>query len=144
MPEDDSQRLFAAICRLQKNSSRLHHLSDLSPSEFMVFNHVYRLQGDQGVRASNLSTHTRLSRSSISHLLRSLEAKGLTERTTCHEDRRAVYVRATENGCELYGAMTAKIKSYTEEVLRRMGHEKAEQLIALLNELADTLSDVLQ
>lgn len=142
MEKNDRQQLYAAVCRVRKSTNGFRHLIDLTPGEFMVFNHVMCMQSQKGARASELSQHLKISRPGISHLLRNLERKGLIERRTSMEDRRAVYVHITDNGREFYRSMISSISKYMDHVVEKMGHQKIEQLTVLLNELADAVNAV--
>lgn len=141
MPENDRELLFSAAHRVGKISGKLHHQADLTPSEMMVFHHVKCRQKGEGVRVSELGRHLGISRPGISHLLTSLEDKGLIERVTSHKDRRAVYVHLSECGLERYESINAQMMGCVDRVMLRMGHEKAVQLTILLNELADIMEE---
>ena len=140
MSNSNRQRLFAAACRLHSESRRLAHgLSGVTAGEFMVLLHIQRMQGENGVRVSELSHHLRMSRPAISQILRSLEQKQLIVRETSKQDRRAVLVRMTEEGCARYRELTGRLTVRMDHVLEHFGSEKTEQLISLLNELTGIL-----
>ncbi|WOC33161.1 MULTISPECIES: MarR family winged helix-turn-helix transcriptional regulator [Caproicibacterium] len=144
MPESDRERLFAAARRVGKISGKLHHQADLTPSEMMVFHHVKHRQNGEGVRASELGQRLGISRSGISHLLTTLEEKGLIERVNSRTDRRAVYVRLSACGLERYQSMNAELTACVDRVMLRMGHEQVLQLTVLLNELADIMQEEIE
>ncbi|ARP50806.1 MULTISPECIES: MarR family winged helix-turn-helix transcriptional regulator [Caproicibacterium] len=136
-------RLFAAASRVRKTSGRMHRLSGITPGEWFVLCHLLHLQQEHDVRASDLGRQIHMSRSAISQMLRSLEQKGLIERTNSERDRRVVYVRMTDSGRDRYQELTAVMAEKMDRVLGSLGEEKEEQLTSLLNELADAMQDEL-
>ena len=144
MSESDRDLLFVAAHRVGTLSGKLYHQADLTHSEMMLFHHVKRMQGSEGVRASELGRHLGISRPGTSHLLTALENKGLIERVTSKKDRRAVYVRLTDCGLERYQSMNAELTACVDRVMLRMGHEQVLQLTVLLNELADIMQEEIE
>ena len=141
MSESDRELLFVAAHRVGTLSGKLYHQADLTHREMMLFHHVKRMQGSEGIRASELGRHLGISRPGTSHLLTALENKGLIERVTSKKDRRAVYVRLTDCGLERYQSMNAQIMECVDRVMVRLGHDKTSQLTILLNELAEIMEE---
>jgi DNA-binding MarR family transcriptional regulator len=74
---------------------------DISSSEFEVLEQLTEAT-DCTVRMSDLATHVHLSQSALSRLVGRLERDGLAQRTMCTDDRRSIFVAATEKGRALY------------------------------------------
>lgn len=68
----------------------------------------------------------------ITRLLNRLEDRGLVERTRAKHDRRVIYGRISAAGLRLLREMDGPIDKHGREILRHVGQEKLNQLIALL------------
>lgn len=74
--------------------------------------------------------------SDVSRIIDRMVAKGLVERTTCPEDRRAVNVLLTEKGFDLLGK-TESAASQIDEKLQSLSSVEFEQLNGLLDKLRE-------
>lgn len=139
MENEQARRFLGAMCRLRADACALPHIQGLTTGEFIMLNHIIRLQGDVGLRASELGRHLRISRPGVSQMLKSLDGKGFIQRVQSKEDRRAVYVRMTAAGEARYNQMTSGMRTQMRLIFERLGPQKVEQMIGLLNELSDVL-----
>lgn len=72
---------------------------------------------------------------SLTRILQKLEHKGMIRRRPDPDDGRRQIVEITPEGAELIAANLADAVALMEQVRRRMGAERYEELLDLLNEL---------
>ena len=112
---------------------------------YMMLFDIQRIQshGDErGVKVSDLAARGGVSVPAVSQTLRSLEQKGLVERTLSQEDRRVVYVRLTAEGERMLDQATERFSGRLDELLRRLGSEDTEQLLRILGRLDAIIQDM--
>lgn len=95
-----------------------------------------------GVRISTISRQTGMSMPAVSQIVNTLEDKGVLERLTDKRDRRAVYVRPTSKGQTMVEERMRWYADLMKEVEEEFGVEKSEQLMDLLQALAQVVERV--
>ena len=94
------QRHAAVSCALEKALQDQH---GIGLSEFETLDGLVDAACGK-YRMSDLAGDTYLSQSALSRTVARLEGDGLVERSSCADDRRAVWVRLTEKGRALHDA----------------------------------------
>lgn len=124
------------------NSSRIFFSRwDLSPSQFNVLN----LLRDHaaGLSQTQLSHELLTHRSNVTGLVDRLEERGLLERHSVPDDRRAYRVALTEAGRKLLREILPVFYQASEEVWSPMSAKRAKELVAELdaiNTQAETIA----
>lgn len=131
----DNQRLAAA------HASPGH----LSFNEAMVCGLLAQAQA-QGRRltASGLCRQTRILKSQMNAILRSLEHKGAISRCKSQSDRRQVELELLPEGAALYQAGHQRVCAMAERLIAEMGRERVETLIPLLRQAANIFDTIQQ
>ena len=107
----------------------LSHAYGLSVGEAPVLEHL----STQGASSpSDLASGLGYTRSRMSRILDSLQAKGYVERTTDERDRRRVIVRATQKGCSHSARRRSEGVSELAETLEGMGEHDVSELVRVL------------
>ena len=89
-------RYHHTSCALERELQAQH---DLSVSEFEILQQLVDTGGECGsVRMTELADHVHLSQSALSRLVSRLQADSLVERSTCTDDRRAIFLNITPAG----------------------------------------------
>ena len=88
--------------------------------------------------ASELCAETRILKSQMNAILRSLEEQGVIARQRSQEDRRRVELQLLPAGLERYRASHQKALNTVDRLIGGMGEDKARQLLPLLRRAADT------
>ena len=74
---------------------------------------------------------------SLTRILQKLEDKGLISRTRDEQDRRRQIITVTSEGSQIIAANMDTSRRILTDLRAKLGDEKHETLIALLNELTD-------
>lgn len=87
--------------------------------------------------ASELCARTRILKSQMNAILRSLEEQGVIARRRSREDRRRVELQLLPAGLERYRASHQKALNTVDRLIGGMGEDEARQLLPLLRRAAD-------
>ncbi|MDE7053482.1 MAG: MarR family transcriptional regulator [Oscillospiraceae bacterium] len=127
----DNQRLAAAHTSLSGKGP-------LPFNEAVVCGLLARAQGTGSVlTASDLCRHTRILKSQMNAILRSLEDKGAVERRHAETDRRRIELRLLPEGMALYQESHRHVQRLVGRLIHEMGEEKVCILLPLLRQAAD-------
>ncbi len=97
---------------------------------FDVMAALYRVE--TGLRMSDLSSVLRVSNGNVTGIVDRLVSDGLIVRVPVDNDRRAMIVRLTNAGRELFQRMAAKHESWVNEILGGLSTAEATRLMATL------------
>ena len=87
--------------------------------------------------ASELCARTRILKSQMNAILRSLESQGVIARQRSQTDRRQVELRLLPAGLERYRASHRQALDTVDRLISGMGEDAARQLLPLLRRAAD-------
>lgn len=87
--------------------------------------------------ASELCAETRILKSQMNAILRSLESQGVIARQRSQTDRRRVELRLLPAGLERYRASHRQALDTVDRLISGMGEDAARQLLPLLRRAAD-------
>ena len=124
---------------IEEQSARRLKPYDLTSQQFNI---LRILRGQKGKPASvKLLVERMLDKSSnASRLVDKLLEKGLVQRTTCPDDRRAVEVRITDSGLALLDTLDRQMDQ-EREIRKRFTAEEAAQLSSLLDKFRSALRE---
>ena len=88
------------------------------------------------VSVSDISNHLRVTSPSVTHLLNSLEEKGMVKRTQDELDRRSVNVELTEEGLAFILKAEKRMIDTFHGLIEYMGMEKSDELCNLIAEVS--------
>ena len=132
----DNQRLAVAGAASQ---------SRLPFNEALVCGLLFRAQAeDRRLTASDLCRQTRILKSQMNAILRSLERKGAIRRCPSQSDRRRVELELLPEGLSLYQEGHQRIQALADRLIDEMGREKVETLIPLLRQAANIFDTIQQ
>lgn len=94
--------------------------------------------------ASELCARTRILKSQMNAILRSLEAKGAISRRQSQADRRLVELRLLPGGLALYRESHRRSVSMAGRLIDEMGEERIRTLLPLLRQAADIFETIQQ
>ncbi|MDE7218808.1 MAG: MarR family transcriptional regulator [Oscillospiraceae bacterium] len=92
--------------------------------------------------ASDLCRQTRILKSQMNAILRSLEHKGVVSRQRSLTDRRLMELRLLPAGLALYRESHRRSIAIVDRLIDKMGEEQARALLPLLRQVADTFETI--
>ena len=108
-------RRFFQICTAAAAASVQD--ADLTPLEFAVMAYINKLVGEPDIDQSSLAARLGIDRNNTRLLVDRLESRGLLERRTNGEDRRAWLLRLTPRGEKLHGRLYPKAFAGQQRIL---------------------------
>ena len=93
--------------------------------------------------ASELCAESRILKSQMTAILRSLEGKGVIARERSQTDRRCIELRLLPEGCSRYADGHRRALELVDRLIGAMGEEKVRTLIPLLHQVVDAF-DLIQ
>lgn len=109
---------------------KLREEFDSTLPRFDVMAALYRVGA--GLRMSDLSSELRVSNGNVTGIVDRLVTDGLIVRVPVDNDRRAMTVRLTNVGRELFRRMAAKHESWVNEILGGLSTAEATRLMSTL------------
>lgn len=94
------------------------------------------------VSVSDISNFLRVTSPSVTHLLNSLEQKGIVVRTQDELDRRSVRVELTEEGQKIIAKNNERMDKSFYGLMEQLGPEKSEQFYELFSEVVRYFNQV--
>lgn len=143
------RELIRAIHRLGRIHPR-RLCCDITQMEFMLLETIRQLNlntdsdDEEGIPVSELARWLNLAGPAVSRWLRSLERKGLIVRSVRLSDRRSTGVRLTDAGELLLQREKQHFNVFTARIVEEMGQEDVQQMIVLLNRMAEIMQNELQ
>jgi DNA-binding MarR family transcriptional regulator len=110
---------------------------DIRPAHMAIFQNL----GPEGARIGELAERAKLTNQSVGYLVDYLEQHGYVERRPDPANRRATLVCFTDRGWDEADACARILDHLNEELTRRLGPDKLQQLQALLAEATEALRD---
>lgn len=146
---DDNELLPIDLLRVSHRFRKLHTMDafdEMSKGAFFMLEVLHRHQKahpeSEGMYASDLAAHMRMSPPGVSRSLKPLEAAGYIRRSVDLEDRRNTYIALTDEGEAIRKRKKQEVLSFVKQVFEKMGEDNMRQLITLWNLLADTMEAV--
>jgi len=135
----EAARLFSEVEKTLKHSMRKTFEDvGLTMPQCLVIGTLIK-SGE--MKISELSNKVKLSNSTVSGIVDRLENQGLVVRTRSEEDRRKVYVKATQKVEEIYKGIHKKVEKSLEGLLSSGTEEEVEKIIEGLNTLNRILNN---
>ena len=97
---------------------------------------------DGSMTASELCRQTRILKSQMNAILRSLERKGLISRQRSRTDRRQVELRLLPEGMARFQEGHRQSVAIVDQLISEMGEEKVRLLLPLLRQAADIFENM--
>ena len=105
---------------------------DISPGLFAV---LVLIEGNPGLKQSELAKAVHLDRSSVVSVVDNLERRGLVERHAVANDRRSNALRLTASGAALLKKLKRRVADHEKRLARELDAGERAQLVALLQRI---------
>ena len=142
-----NERLLGAWLKISTiiNNSRL--VSEMSYNESLICNILYRNaieHPDQLLTATDLCAETRILKSQMNRILTQLEEKKLIIRERSSEDKRKFFLRLTTDESNTYIKQHTQILDLLDNIIEKIGKEKALEIIQSLNGISDVACEIIK
>lgn len=144
--ESLEEALLDSWLRLCTNVSARKIMSDMPYNESRICNILYNSQQtdpDHALTATDLCRETRMLKSQMNRTLNSMEAKGLILRTRCTEDKRKVFITLNPEQSRIYKKQHLKVLCFINQLVDKIGKEKAVEALELFHQIADSAEDMI-
>jgi len=108
---------------------------DIRPAHMAIFQNL----GPEGARIGELAERAKLTNQSVGYLVDYLEDRGYVQRRPDPTNRRATLVCFTERGWDEADACARILGDLDQELAKRVGAERVQQLQSLLVEVTNAL-----
>lgn len=109
-------------------------------SDVSVWRTLSILSELSGLTITDLSRHTQIERTALSHLLTSMEAQDLVQRRTREGDRRIIEVHILEKGRETFRQMLPIRRAVFRRATAGIAPSELEAMMRTLHQLVDNLN----
>lgn len=137
------QELGNSIRTLKNLGWQKGSIHGLRRSEFMLLANLnsYGENSHEGVKVSLLSKRMDITPAAVTHLINSLEERGLVERLVEPKDRRLVLVKMTDKGTGFVEKVKAEHFRELNELVNFLGERDSEELIRILSSVSGFLKE---
>ncbi len=134
---DCLDRLKEEFHRLMRETKKINRMVALKPGERLVMEVLVKKAEGKELTPSQISSEIGLPLPNLSPVLRNLEQMGYLYRRHGSEDRRNIYLCATQDGAAAFEQSDQKIREIHQGLLEQMSAEDANKLLQLLKQMAD-------
>ena len=141
---ETERALFRALHQFGRlNTGQLIEMEGLTQGEFfgLAMLHEHLKEHPEGMHVRELAGKARVSPPRVSRMLRDMEEKNLIERRIDRDDRRNTYIVLTETGEAARQRTTARLSTFLDRVVDRMGLENVQTMIDLWNQFSGIVED---
>lgn len=142
-----NEKVLDAWLRLSTTICNERIVSDMPYNETLICNTLYqsaRECPEKKLTATELCAKLKMLKSQMNRTLNSMEAKGLIFRERSASDKRQVYVGLNMENFGIYWRQHEKILDFVGSLLEKMGKEKADEIIKVLNLITDSAKEVME
>ena len=98
---------------------------------------------EEKITATDLCEKTNMKKSLMNRTLNSLEEKGLIFRKRSEKDKRQVFVSMNMENAEVYERQHKNILRVVDEIVEKVGKEKADEIISLFTLISNKAKEVI-
>lgn len=142
-----NEKLLDAWLKLTTAIVNERLVSDLPYNESVICNILYknyRKTPDCPVTATDLCQKMKMQKSQMNRTLSSMEEKQLIRRERSLTDRRQVLVRLNMDQLEVYQRQHERILELIGRLLERIGPEKADDIVDMFTQIANTAEEIIK
>ncbi|MFP6855137.1 MAG: MarR family transcriptional regulator [Opitutales bacterium] len=144
-PKNDEKRfpvlLRSAWLGLNKSFRRRLVEHGLTPAQFIALRWLMESH-PSGISQSDLARLSSSNANNVADLVARMEAEGLLVRTKNETDGRLKVLSLTSKGRNIYNSARKTAVTLQQEVLSKLGDDERETFLALLDRVAEGLSDL--
>lgn len=144
MNDDLLAKYLSSMIRFKQVGLRFPSECDIQWSELLIMEKIcsdYDCSGEC-INVSEIHESMYISKPAVSQTLNNLEKKGYISREIDPSDRRKISVHSTPEGQEVLGRSADNYNEKIQLLFEQFGKEDMEQLLRLLNKLADVMDEM--
>jgi MarR family transcriptional regulator, organic hydroperoxide resistance regulator len=121
--------------------SKMYNLKAMQHDISQVIGYVLINIEKEGTPVSRLADLLGVESTSLSRLLKSMEKKGLIERTTCEDDKRVMRVYLTNEGVRKRKKAREIILTFNEKLAQRLSEPEKENFLKIFNHVKELIQE---
>ena len=141
-----NEKVLSAWLKLSTAICNERIVSELPYNESLVCGILHENAVDhpeEKITATDLCEKTNMQKSLMNRTLNSLEEKGLIFRKRSEKDKRQVFVSMNMENAEVYERQHKNILRVVEEIVEKVGKEKADEIISLFTLISNKAKEVI-
>jgi len=144
MDAELKKEFMQILFRFKKAGPDFSTSSDVNMTELFVMAGISNKMffKDNSVDLTEIQNLTHITKAAISQIFTSLDKRGYVIRETDRSNRRRITVELTAEGERVLAQAQSRADRMLEQILSRLGEEKAWQFISLLNEVSDIADEL--
>ncbi len=140
-----NEKLLNAWLRLSSSICNERIVSELPYNESLVCGILHENateNPEEKITATDLCEKTNIRKSQMNRILNTLEEKGLIRRIRSEKDKRQVFVSMNMENAEVYERQHKKVLGIVDQIIEKVGKEKAEEIIQLFTLISSKAREV--
>ena len=141
-----NEKVLSAWLKLSTAICNERIVSELPYNESLVCGILHENAVDhpeEKITATDLCEKTNMQKSLMNRTLNSLEEKGLIFRKRSEKDKRQVFVSMNMENAEVYERQHKNILRVVDEIVEKVGKEKADEIISLFTLISNKAKEVI-
>ena len=141
-----NEKVLSAWLKLSTAICNERIVSELPYNESLVCGILHENAVDhpeEKITATDLCEKTNMQKSLMNRTLNSLEEKGLIFRKRSEKDKRQVFVSMNMDNAEVYERQHKNILRVVDEIVEKVGKEKADEIISLFTLISNKAKEVI-
>ena len=141
-----NEKVLSAWLKLSTAICNERIVSELPYNESLVCGILHENAVDhpeEKITATDLCEKTNMQKSLMNRTLNSLEDKGLIFRKRSEKDKRQVFVSMNMENAEVYERQHKNILRVVDEIVEKVGKEKADEIISLFTLISNKAKEVI-
>lgn len=134
LTQKQAREMFELFWKMGRLLDSDRQSSPLTKAEFYLMNMLYN---KRPASITVLADRLKVSKTTVSKLIRCMEEKGYVQRRTDSDDRRITYIQLTEQGKKLTRSCILSNKKSLVDMIDRIGEEDTNELIRILNKIVE-------
>lgn len=135
----EREALLAARTLVDRMRALYRELENLTGAPIALHRALTVIDGEPGLRASQLADALGMQRPAVSHMLRALAARGWVERSRSEDDQRSVRLFVSAEGRKLLGRTSGRVTGTLQRAVSNLTDDELEQLATSLTALLESL-----
>lgn len=140
-----NEKVLNAWLRLSSSICNERIVSELPYNESLVCGILHENateNPEEKITATDLCEKTNIRKSQMNRILNTLEEKGLIRRIRSEKDKRQVFVSMNMENAEVYERQHKKVLGVVDQIIEKVGKEKAEEIIQLFTLISNKAREV--